>query len=69
MEAGRFGEDREKTFLRKEDGRTPWRLPLVGDGHWRTGQERKMLTGLAFSWKPRTSVSRSRYVKHAILSP
>jgi hypothetical protein len=31
MEAGRVGEGREKTFLRKEDGRTLWRLPPVGD--------------------------------------
>ena len=31
MEAGRVGEGEEKTFLsRNENGRTLWRLPLVG---------------------------------------
>ena len=43
----------EKTFLRKENGRTLWRLPLVGDGLvWFVG-EKMLLTGAAFSWKPR----------------
>jgi hypothetical protein len=53
MEAGRTGEGKTKTFLkRKGNGESAVRLPLVGDDVLRT-VKKKVLTKPAFSWKPR----------------
>jgi hypothetical protein len=52
MEAGRTGEGKTKTFLkRKGNGESAVRLPLVGDDVLRT-VKKKVLTKPAFSWKP-----------------
>src|SRR6266404_9021493 len=49
-----------KNFLRKEDGRTLWCLPLVGQPPSRSADERLWLTRQAFSWKPRPQGAVSR---------
>src|SRR6266446_5530112 len=49
---------RQKAFLRKEDGRTLWRLPLVGEAVFIRRCTRKYLTVVALSWKPRRGLLR-----------
>jgi hypothetical protein len=48
MEAGRVGEGQKtpKNLPKKRKSEDAvWRLPLVGDDHLRTGQQKKTLTG------------------------
>src|ERR1700693_317920 len=50
---------RQKTFLRMEDGRTLWRLPLVGEAVFLRRCTRKYLTVVALSWKRSRNPDRS----------
>jgi hypothetical protein len=51
---GESARGRKNLSLEKEDGRTLWRLPLVGEEALKVLRPRNHLTGAALSWKERS---------------